>query len=395
MLPGEAYSSQSPVLTGSEQHTLERHSTEPTRTNEGYQPGCRTHESSIAVYPGIAETSRSIPVRQNTEDISNKSQPPDRQKTRLKAKVNSPLLRVLIVSQSRSERPRGVSVDPGIDRLPTHPSPADLEPIASEKKPYKEVSNDPPDHQYPAAPAHPLHKPLSGNKPDISTPSPRRKTESVSKKRGLFSWSIKPKDQSLAHKHSKTTELDRDTQFIRRFPPAVPVRQGIPGATLQRTGTCTGSPRQSHLVLLATQPSQCLFMLERMTTTPVMSTPPTSKDGYRRSRPAPTERAQRVFRNDACQQSLRDQASVCIEDQPRSRQALRKQEKTSSEFKAEPYSRRPPTHEASFRLDSIPRDETLTRPVRRDTGNTSEVRMKSYREDSRRPQVQVPRLISK
>jgi hypothetical protein len=146
------------------------------------------------------------PVRQDTSATPNQLQQPGRRITRFDTKAESSLPRVLTVPQSQSERPRSVSVAPGITVLPPYLVPADLEPIAPGKRPSKKVPNYSPDQQHPAVPAYSPRETSSWTKPDTHTHLPRRKTEPEPKKRGLFSCSMKPKDSPLLVKHPHITE---------------------------------------------------------------------------------------------------------------------------------------------------------------------------------------------
>jgi hypothetical protein len=318
MPPDETYFSQSPVPTVREQRSLERHPTIPTRVNT--QRGRPTAERPEILKPQ--------PTRQDTEANAEQFNPPDRRKTRFDSQVDELLPRA---STMQSERPRSVSVAPGIEVLPPQRVPTEG-PASPPKKSYKKVPSYPPEEQHPAAPAYPPRKTPTWTVPDTHTLPPRRGTDSKPRKRRLSSRGAKPKGLSPPNERSGPAEPNED----RPFPTAAPGGRRSPGGTLQRSESGAVPSRDYD------EPARSgpIYARKDDYYPRLTSIVPESKHDFWRPRPAPTERPEFASNTIARQQSFRGPQQAGLDSRPRSPQ---EQERTPSWIQAKPSFRRAST----------------------------------------------------
>jgi hypothetical protein len=88
----------------------------------------------------------------------------------------------------RSERPRTISIAPGIEVPPPKLVQGATKPRGTATRPRKKLINYPPDQQHPAAPAYPIRETPSWTRPDICTPPPKPKAELKRKKQRFLDW---------------------------------------------------------------------------------------------------------------------------------------------------------------------------------------------------------------
>jgi hypothetical protein len=89
---------------------------------------------------------------------------------------------------SRSDRPRTVSVAPGIEVPPPELVQGPTKPRGTATRPRKKLINYPPDQQHPVAPAYPIRETPSWTRPDIYTPPPKPKAKPKRKKQRFLGW---------------------------------------------------------------------------------------------------------------------------------------------------------------------------------------------------------------
>jgi hypothetical protein len=316
--PDETYFSQSPVPTVREQRSLERHPTIPTRVNT--QRGSPTAERPEILKPQ--------PTRQDTEANAEQFNPSGRRETRFDSQVDELLPRA---STMQSERPRSVSVAPGIEILPPQRVPTEGLALLP-KKSYKKVSSYPPEEQHPAAPAYPPRKTPTWTVPDTHTLPSRRGTDSEPRKRRLSSRGAKPKGLSPPNERSGPAEPNED----RPFPTAAPGGRGSPGGTLQRSESGAVPSRDYD------EPARSgpIYARKDDYYPRLTSIVTESKNDFRRLRPAPTERPEFASNTVARQQSFRGPQQAGLDSRPRSPQ---EQERTPSWIQAKPSFRRAST----------------------------------------------------
>jgi hypothetical protein len=316
--PDETYFSQSPVPTVREQRSLERHPTIPTRVNT--QRGSPTAERPEILKPQ--------PTRQDTEANAEQFNPSGRRETRFDSQVDELLPRA---STMQSERPRSVSVAPGIEILPPQRVPTEGLALLP-KKSYKKVSSYPPGEQHPAAPAYPPRKTPTWTVPDTHTLPSRRGTDSEPRKRRLSSRGAKPKGLSPPNERSGPAEPNED----RPFPTAAPGGRGSPGGTLQRSESGAVPSRDYD------EPARSgpIYARKDDYYPRLTSIVTESKNDSRRLRPAPTERPEFASNTVARQQSFRGPQQAGLDSRPRSPQ---EQERTPSWIQAKPSFRRAST----------------------------------------------------
>jgi hypothetical protein len=244
--PDETYFSQSPVPIEKKQQKLERHPTMPTSANRQRERGRHSDESMAGDDLGDLEVLKPQPVRQDTGANLEKCN----RKTRLDSQVETPLSRISTV---QSERPRSVSVAPGIEVLPPQQVPVG-ESASPVKSRYKKVPSHLPEEQHPPAPAYPSRKTPTWTEPDTHTPPPRRVTGTV-----------EPKED-------------------RPFPATASGGRGSPEGMLQRSESDTARSRDYDPVRSGPFYARKDDYYPRLT-----SIVPDPKDDLWRPRPAPTE----------------------------------------------------------------------------------------------------------
>jgi hypothetical protein len=115
--------------------------------------------------------------------------------------VDKGATRALTIPPLRSERPRAVSVAPGIEVFPPELVPRKTKFKGRETRLRNKGTNYPPNQQHPAAPDYPLRVTPSWTRPDIYTPPPKMKADPEKKKRHFLHW-CRPSTAKSSSKHS-------------------------------------------------------------------------------------------------------------------------------------------------------------------------------------------------
>jgi hypothetical protein len=177
-------------------------STMPTEFIEKHEPSRYDERVSMALLSHDSKPLGSQFFCKDIEGMSRESHGPDFQMTSFDPKVDHRVQSNMIISPSRSERPRKVSVAPGIEIVPPKLVQRSSEHTQVGKRPRK-VANYAPDQQHPVAPAYPLRETPPWTRPDTQIPPSKPQSAGLeSKKRGLLHWGAKSKKDLQLRKSS-------------------------------------------------------------------------------------------------------------------------------------------------------------------------------------------------
>ncbi|KAH7078614.1 hypothetical protein FB567DRAFT_450553 [Paraphoma chrysanthemicola] len=381
----------SPQVVETTQRAVERAPTMPAEEIPEQEPG-RDDRSPTALLSRDPE-SLAPPLVQD-------------EKTRFDPEVDDRVPRILTVP---SERPRRVSVAPGIEVPPPELVQRNLMPTGSEKKGRKKLPNYPPDQQHPMAPPYPMRETPAWTRPDLQTPPPRSKIEPERKRRKLLGLVAKPRHEEpvvRSEEVQQPPEPHRDRNIVKPFRNAAPGRvqsRGPPWGTLQRPipNRNYDYPARAAPVFARKDdyyPRLAPVVRDRRNDYP--RPPPPRPLPVRRDYPAPVRRKfsqpnfapprrdysqpsypapQRAYpqsqprtrpavpaRRGPRPQPLHREASEPIRDQPEPDQTPRHKEKAPNWFQAHLPLRRQKDHKEPTRSGPTPQDETFSRPIRRD-----------------------------
>ena len=408
--PEEKPSSKTPQVVETMQRVVEREPTMPAEEIPEQEPS-RNDRSPTALLSRDPESLAPPLVQRDVDAEPAESPVPERQNTRFDPKVDDRVPRILTVP---SERPRRVSVAPGIEAPPPELVQRNLMPTGSEKKPRKKAPNYPPDQQHPVAPPYPSRVTPAWTKPDTYTPLKPRVEPERKQKRRLLGLVAKPRyDAQPIEQAHPPPEPHRDRPLVKPFRDAAPGRTlpGPPGGTLQRPRGYINPPGHEPFRPADPRGRPHPPIPTRNYDYPARAAPVYArKDDYyprltpvRRDYPQPSFPApQRAYpqaksrdppkvpaRHEPRPQPLRGEASEPIRDQPQPEQASRYQEKTPNWFQAHLPSRRPKNDKESSRSDPAP-------PVRRNVHEDSQAEGQPIRKvESERSETQTQEEVSR
>jgi hypothetical protein len=275
----------------------------------------------------------------------------DHQETPFDRKVDGRVPSIMAIPQSLPERPRGLSVAPGIEVLPPDLVQGPLPPLEKHTRPRKKMINYPPDQQHPVAPAYPLRDTPSWTRPDFHTPQPKLKVEPKRKKRGLLHWSAKPKQhlQPAARPYPEPETYRAHAHKHDRHGPREPVSV-YPKVMLPETRFEPSSRGQQHSHKYAD---------------PFRSTP-----NQQEAMPGAHLRAS--GRSKASQRTLPSQIPETVRHQPEARQIPSNEKKVPDLLQAQAPRGGPQTDEKPYRSRPSQKLEDFPRHVRKDVRSEPE-----------------------
>lgn len=408
--------SESSLAIETTQHNAEGAFTMPTEDIAEEEPG-RLDRASTADLSRDPESLATPAKEKIAEALLRTHAQLEHRKTRPLPEIDERVRRVMIV-------PKRSSAAPDITATPSELIPRDLKHALPFKKSKKAV-NYPPEQQYPSAPPYPLRDTPLWTKPDTYTTPVLPKTEPIPKKRGIFGWVSKPREQSRPIQSSvlkSEPEVRRPLGHHHDRHPVEPFRYAAPGpvpgpsgGTLQRPRIYRDPPGHDpfhttktthwrpvpiparggdHLFSKAPiyarkddyYPRLAPIVQNRGKVHPQPQKAPIQRNIYSKSAPipAPLRRAYPSpgqqnypeaqaragptvsYRNEPRQPSLRSQAPESNRHQFKPQQASRNPKKASRWFQAPPPQRRPQNYEESVRPRPAPQDKGIFRFVHKD-----------------------------